>query len=434
MKAYLKYLGILVVGVLVLGGGNARGETLQDAVNYLLQSNPEVRAISWNRLARDQEVREAQSGYWPTLDVRSGIGIEEQYEPFREEVRPNSTVAGLRYNLYHFGTTQHEVERQRARVRSAAYRLQGTSENVALVASRFYLNVLRQLELYDLAAENLTNHERIYDQAKLRAGSGVGSKADLDQVMGRLSLAQSNVVVAKQNLIDAETDYQAVIGHLPEDLVKPDPVDSAIPASMEEAEHLALAEYPLLKSARADYEARQEQHTVAKRAVYPSLDVAVDYKWEDDVDIVGWQEELVATGYVSFNIFRGFYDDARVKQTRHEVCEAWEIMNNARRETVQSIRLSWEAYETAHAHIAHLEDYVDSTGMTVEAFRQQWSIGRRTMFDVLDIEAEYITAKRELLNARYDEMYAQFRILSGIGKFVHTLGLEWPAESRIETN
>ena len=71
MKAYLKYLGILVVGVLVLGGGNARGETLQDAVNYLLQSNPEVRAISWNRLARDQEVREAQSGYWPTLDVRN---------------------------------------------------------------------------------------------------------------------------------------------------------------------------------------------------------------------------------------------------------------------------------------------------------------------------------------------------------------------------
>jgi len=56
------------------------------------------------------------------------------------------------------------------------------------------------------------------------------------------------------------------------------------------------------------------------------------------------------------------------------------------------------------------------------------------MFDVLDIEAEYITAKEDFVNAQYDEMYSQFRILSGIGKLVDTLGLEYPEEGRIETN
>jgi len=77
---------------------------------------------------------------------------------------------------------------------------------------------------------------------------------------------------------------------------------------------------------------------------------------------------------------------------------------------------------------------VASTGATAEAFDKQWSIGRRTMFDVLDIQAEYITAKEDLTNARYDEVYSQFRVLSGIGKLTHTLELEWPEESRIETN
>jgi adhesin transport system outer membrane protein len=296
------------------------------------------------------------------------------------------------------------------------------------------LNVLRRLELYDLAVENLTNHERIYDQVSLRSGSGVDSKADLDQVTGRLSLAESNVVVAKQNVIDAETDYQAVIGHLPEDLTKPAAVDSAIPGSMEEAQQLALADYPILKSARADYEARESQHTVAKRAAYPSLDVALDYKWENDVEIVGYQEEFLATGIVSFNVFRGWWDDARIKETRHQICEAWEIMNNTRRQTVQSIRLSWESYIAARDNIIHLEEYVGSTGATAEAFAKQWSIGRRTMFDVLDIQAEYITAKEDFVNARYDEMYSQFRILSGIGQLVNTLGLAYPEEGRIETN
>lgn len=433
MNGYLKYLGILIVGVLILGTSSAQGETLQDAISYILQSNPEIRAISWNRMARDEEVRQAKAGYFPMIDISAGAGIQEQYEPFEDTTHPRSTILSLRQNVFHFGATKFEVDRQEARVRSAAYRLQGTSENIALQASRFYLNVLRHLELYEVAKENLTNHERIYDQIKLRSVSGVDSKADLDQVMGRLALARSNIVVAKANIADAETDYQAVIGHLPENLIKPEPVDSAIPVSMEEAQQLALENYPIVKSAQADYEAREFQHEVAKSNVYPSFDVAVDYKWEDDVDIVGYEEELVATGMVSFNIFRGFWDDARVTETRHLICEAWEILNNTRRQTVQSIRLSWEAYEAAQDNITHLEDYVKSTGLTAEAFVKQWSIGRRTMFDVLDTQAEYLNAKADLVNAQYDKMYAQFRILSGMGQLANALGLEWPEESRVET-
>ncbi len=432
MKISLKYLGVFVAAVLVLGSGTAQAETLQDAINYMLQTNPEIRAISWNRQARDEEVRQAKSGYFPSLDVTAGTGYQEQYEPFDDTTYPNSTVLSLRQNVFHFGATKFEVDRQKSRVRSAAYRLQGTAENVALQASRVYLNVLRHLELYDVAKENLANHERIYDQIELRSVSGVDSKADLDQVMGRLALARSNIVVAQANIVDAETDYQAVIGRLPENLLRPEPVDSAIPATMEEAEQLALADYPVVKSAQADYEAREAQHEVAKRSVYPSFDVALDYKWEDDVDIVGYEEEFVATGMVSFNIFRGWWDVARVAETRHLICEAWEILNNTRRQTVQSIRLSWEAYEAAQDNITHLEEYVKSTGLTAEAFVKQWSIGRRTMFDVLDTQAEYLNAKADLVNARYDKMFAQYRILSGVGKLVPTLGLEWPEESLIE--
>jgi hypothetical protein len=54
------------------------------------------------------------------------------------------------------------------------------------------------------------------------------------------------------------------------------------------------------------------------------------------------------------------------------------------------------------------------------------------MFDVLDLEAELINAKIDLVNAQYDRTYAQYRILSRMGRLVHTLGLQWPSESRVE--
>jgi adhesin transport system outer membrane protein len=82
--------------------------------------------------------------------------------------------------------------------------------------------------------------------------------------------------------------------------------------------------------------------------------------------------------------------------------------------------------------IKNLQDYVKSTGATAEAFSKQWNIGRRTMFDVLDIEAELVNAKIDLLNTQYDNIYAQYRILANMGQLVHTLGLQWPKESVVE--
>jgi adhesin transport system outer membrane protein len=434
MKFSLKYISI-AAGILLLGSGSAGAETLQDAVKHMLQTNPEIKAISYNRLAKDQQVIQAEGGYYPTLDFYHSNGIDYQKDylsNFTEKTRPKSTVLSLRQNLFQFGVTDSEVSRLEATVRSEAYLLQGTSENLALKASSVYLNVLSNLELYELAKENLINHERIYDQMKLRATTGVDRKADLDQVSGRLALAQSNIVVTQTNLADAKTDYQSVIGRLPEDLTKPSPVNADIPVSMEEAEQVALKNYPIIKSAQADLEAREAQHEVARRINYPKLDAAMDYKWETDVQYPHRTEDFIATAVVSVNIFNGFQNKARIEETLQAVNEAKEILNNTKRQTAQSIRLSWEAYKTAQDRVTYLEEYVKATGLTAEAFEKQWTIGRRTMFDVLDVQAENINAKSSLVKAKYDKIYAEYRVLSGMGKLAQALGLQWPAESRLE--
>lgn len=438
MKSFSKLLVVVGVGILLLGSGNALGETLEEAIRHVLQTNPDIRAVAYNRLARDQEVIQARGGYFPTLDASVSYGkdiIKDASPPLatdRVTTEPKSTVLSLRQNVFHFGTTQSEIRRQEARVQSEAYLLQGTSENVALQASRVYLNLLRNMELYELAKENLLNHERISDQMKLRSTSGVDRKADLDQVMGRLALAQSNVVVTNANITDGKTDYQAVIGHLPENLVKVAPMDSTIPAAMDEAEQVALKNHPILKSALADLEARRAQYETAKRVNYPSLDVAMDYKWQEDVDYPDTYEELMASAVVRFNIFNGFRNKGRIAETLHLINEAKEILNSAQRQVVQSIRLSWEAYMAAKERVTHLEEYVKATGATTAAFAEQWNIGRRTMFDVLDTQAEYITAKSDLVKANYDKLYAEYRVLSGMGKLIDTMGLHMPDESVVE--
>lgn len=432
MKLTVRYLGALTLGALIAGTGYVHAETLQDAVHYMLQTNPDVKSIAYNRLARGEEVKQARAGYLPSLDISYGAGIADQNNPFDDTSYPQSTVLSLRQNVFRGFADQYEVERQTARVNSSAYLLQGRSENIALVTSRVYLNYLRQLELLELAKENLTIHQRIHDQIKLRSESGIDRKADLDQVMGRLSLAESSLVIAEANVADAQTDYQFVVGRIPEHLVKPQPVDAFIPALLEEAQQLAVKNYPILKSAQADVQAREAQYVVAKSNYYPKLDIVVDQKWEEDVDIPGYEEELRATAVARFNIFNGFSDKARIAETCYLIKEAREIQKNTERQIIESIRLSWMAHQASQNSIVYLQNYVKSTGATAEAFSKQWNIGRRSMFDVLDIEAELVNAKIDLVNAQYDKLYAQYRILNGMGQLVHTMGLQWPVESKVE--
>ena len=420
-------------GLFLLAGSPIRSETLTEAIAETINSNPEVKALGFNRLARNQEVVQARSGYLPTLDFVAGAGVEDVQQPQNDTFNPREVKLSLRQNVFAGFSTMNEVDRQNARVRSMAYSLQGTSENIALKTAKAYLDVLRAEELKALAEQNLLNHQRIGDQINLRSESGVGTQVDGDQVQGRLALAQSNVVVTQTNLNDAMSNYQSVVGHLPVNLVKPAAPESGIPASLEEAEKWAVESHPTLKSAQADLEARNEQNAVAKSPFMPIVDVEVDQHWDDDIDGVdGRQESTVAMVRLRYNLFNGLKDKGRKSETRELIEEAREIKNNTNRQVVESIRLSWESYQSVLDRMQYLEKHVESTDATESAFVKQFDLGKRTLLDVLDTEAEAVDAKRDLINATYDGLYAQYRILNGMGGLVHSFGLKWPVESNVD--
>jgi adhesin transport system outer membrane protein len=223
------------------------------------------------------------------------------------------------------------------------------------------------------------------------------------------------------------------VGHLPEDLQKPAPVpDSLMPTSLEEAEKLAVKQHPTLKSAGADLDARQKQHEVAKAPYLPVIDLELDQNWEEDFDTEGSEDSLVAMVKLRYNLFRGFHDQARRAETTELISEAREIKNSTHRQVVEAMRLSWMAHQAVKDRIKYLEQRVASTVETADAYTQQFNIGKRTLLDVLDTEAEVIDAKRALVEARADGSFAQYRILNGLGKLVKSFDLEWPEESQVE--
>lgn len=412
----------------------ASGQPLKEVVEKTIASNPDILVEITERQAREQEFFGAEGGYLPSVDVTARYGREESNNSStqftdRWLTRREFGVAA-RQMIFDGFRTPSEVNRQKSRVNSASHRVFSASENTAARTVEVYLEVLRMQGLLEFANESLTVHERIFDQIKLRTESGVGRSADLAQIEARVALARTNVVTDETNLRDAETNYLRVVGELPKELSAPDLQKDVLPGSIEEAVDLAVTNHPVLNIAAADIEAAKAQHETAKANNYPQIDLVVGRTWNDDLDGVrGRNEDITAMIELRYNLFNGGRDLARTQQTAYLINQAKELRNRVYRQVVESIRLSWMAYQTAERQHEFLNAQILETEKTREAYLQQFNIGQRTLLDLLNTENELLDAKRSELNSRYDGMFAYFRVLQGMGKLLENLEIAAPEAS-----
>lgn len=127
-----------------------------------------------------------------------------------------------------------------------------------------------------------------------------------------------------------------------------------------------------------------------------------------------------------WNLFNGWRDDARKRQTAHLINEAKSIRDNTRREVDESLALSWNAYKALDSQIPYLKQHVDASQETRDAYDKQFGLGKRTLLDLLDSENELFQARRAHTEARNKRLFAQYRILAGIGALMPTLKVGVP--------
>jgi len=429
---------------LILGLSTAvSASTLQEAVDITIKTHPDILAASNERNAVAEEVNQALAGYRPTIDLAVGTGWESSDNPTsratyghkNKHMNRDEASIQLRQMIFDGMATKSEVARQKARTESRAYGVFGASENTALEAANAYIDVLRVQKLVDLAATNFEAHERTHDQIKLRSDRGVGRKADLDQSQGRLALARANLIAEQSNLRDAETNYLRVVGVAPESLSDPESPSSLIPATLDEAIAQALGNHPTLKSAEADVESAHAQYDTAQSPFYPRIDLELGATANNDLDGVdGHNNDVTAMIRLRYNLLNGGKDSARSEETAHLINQAAEIRNNTHRQVEQSVRLSWNALQTVNNQINYFEQYVDSSEKSRDAYQQQFSLGQRTLLDLLDSENEVFTARQNLVNARYDQLYAMYRILNSMGALLEGLQVGLPDAAKIASN
>ena len=432
----LKYCALMVTSALAVSAP-VSAETLEEVIRQAVSSNPDVLERIYTRLSVDEEVRQAKANYYPTVDLNAGIGRERSdnlqtraagYD-WRSLTRREAGLT-LRQPLYAGGATTHEVGRQTERTNSRAYTLHAMAEQVALRTAEVYIDVLMRQELVKLAQEYLQVHEKNYSQVTSRSISGVGRGVDVDQSRSRLLLAKSNLMAEESNLREAEINYFRVVNAAPRNLESPRAPIDEIPPTMREAVKQAIDGHPTLKAAAADIEASKEQYATAKAPHLPRLDLELEANRNNNIaGAEGENNNLAAMLRMRYNLFAGGKDKARRGQTLHQIDEAREVRNHTCRQVVESMRLSWNSFKTFDAQLVYLRQRVEAAQSARDSYRSQFTLGQRSLLDLLDSENEVFTAQQALIAGENDRLFSTYRVAAGEGMMLKVVGVALPPEA-----
>jgi len=413
----------------------ALAQSLQEVVDHTIKTNPDVMIDAYRKLALDTKIDQAQANYQPKIDLNLGWGRERSENistrPGSSTLTRGESSLTLSQMLYDGYATKSQVELAQSQADSAAYRLADTSERTALRVVEIYLDVLRRQELLLLTQKNLDIHEKVFQQIKLRADSGIGRKVDLEQASSRFSLAQANLASAEANLRESNIQFQKVTGNMPAELDNP----LAFPCEMhaqtlDDAIKLAMQNNPAFKSQAAGFDAAQANERLAQSALKPKLGLDAGAGFNNNLDGIDYKNnEAYAMARLKYNVYRGGADSARVKETGFQNEEAMSQVELAKRRIEESTRLSWSTLEVTQKRLPILKSRVKAAELTRDGYAKEFNIGQRTLLDLLDSENELYSAQSEYINGRYLERFSNYRLMADMGNLLATLGVAPREES-----
>ena len=415
--------------------------SLSQAISSGVMTNPEYGVVAATRRATDEELEQAKGLYLPSIDFSADTGYEYTKNQVTKDFVNNEEDENLwRYEagltltqlLFDGFETKYENERQKNRIQSSAHRVRETAELVGLSIVESFLEVIRQRELLGITRENVSEHVAIMAMIQDGVDAGRSTQADLEQIKARLASARAQESTIRQQLRIAESNFRREVGDDPRDLVLPAIPVNALTVNVEEEVKVAITQSPTLDIFEADTRVAYAEYKGTGSTLYPQLDLQLNARQGEDLGgIEGRNRSASALLVADWNLYRGGSDVARVREFTHRYQVAKERRADTARAIEDDVRQTWARMVSAGERAREFASQAAANIEVVRAYKDQFSLDRRTLLDVLDAQNELFVSRSNTINAEFLEMFSVFRLLGLKGQLLPTLGVTYPRESAL---
>ena len=424
----MKKLLPILIGLSLSGFSTlSQAENLMQVYQQARLSNPELRKSAADRDAAFEKINEARSPLLPQL----GLGADYTYSNgYRDAngVNSNATSASLQLTQTLFDMSKWRaltLQEKSAGIQDVTY--QTDQQTLILNTATAYFNVLNAIDVLSYTQAQKDAVYRQLDQTTQRFNVGLVAITDVQNARSQYDTVLANEVTARNNLDNAVEQLRQVTGNYYPELASLN-VDGfktnkpqAVNALLKEAESRNLS----LLQARLSQDLAREQIRLAQDGHLPTLGLTASTGVSDTsyngskTNTSQYDDSNMGQNKIGLNfslpLYQGGMVNSQVKQAQYNFVGASEQLESAHRSVVQTVRSSFNNINASISSINAYKQAVVSAQSSLDAMEAGYSVGTRTIVDVLDATTTLYNAKQQLANARYTYLINQLNVKSALG-------------------
>jgi outer membrane protein len=429
-------LAILLVAATtnIVTAGAASAETIEAALAYAYQNNPQLDAFRAQVRAIDEGVPQALSGYRPKASLGVGVGMQTLSTTTREvssstplgspatyftqsgHNTPQSYGATITQNVFNGFATSNKTRQAEALVMAARESLRVTEQTVLQSAATAYMNVLRDTAILDLQIRNREVLEEQLRQTRFRMQAGNVTATDVSQAESRLNVARTQAYAAEANLAGSKAAYRQVIGLDPGNLSPASTVDRFTPTHVSDAIARGTTVNPAVTAAQFNVDAAVLQTKIAESSLYPTLNIvgSAQKNFESTMDIFQSFSASIG-GQLTVPLYQGGAEYSLIRQAKETQGQKRTELAVARDQVRATVLQAWAQVEAAKKSIESTRAQVKSAEAALNGVRDEARLGQRTTLDVLNAQQELVNARIAAVSAERDRVVNSYALLAAIG-------------------
>jgi outer membrane protein len=410
--------------------GPAAGEDLLQIYREAQKSDPQLAAARASWEATQERVPQARAGLLPSVSA-SGAANVNTYD-FHADIDPNQD---FNRGYYQYGLTVSAsqplyrpqnvalYDQAKQQVTQSDYTLVIAQQDLIVRTAVAYFDVLLAEFNVELAAQQKLAVAEQLAQAKRNFEVGTATITDTNEAQAKYDQIVATEILALNDLDRRRTALRAIIGRFPRSLTRvgrgfdPDPPR---PNTIDYWVDKAVTDNMTVRFQQANYEIAALEVERAKAGHYPTLDLVASYGGQTSnggVSIGVRSNSLQGLVGVQLNIpiYTGGFVNSRVRETIALQDKARQDLETARRFAISNAQDGFSGVNSAVASVKANEQAVQSAEVALQSNKVGQEVGIRTNLDVLNVQQNVFSARRDLANAYFTYLLAVLRLKAAVG-------------------
>jgi outer membrane protein len=408
----------------------AAGEDLMQIYREAQHADPGIAAAKASWDAAQEKAPQARAGLLPNVSATAGGNLYNYDATFKSD-----PPVDINRNFHQYTGTisasqplfryQNSVfyDQAKQQVTQADYVLAVAQQDLIVRVAVAYFDVLLAEFNIELAQSQKKAVSEQLAQAKRNFEVGVATITDTNEAQAKYDAIVAQEITTRNEYDNRVTALRAIIGRYPRELKKLGAGYEPAPPEPNSADYWvdrALKENLNVRIAAANLEIAKLEVDRARGGHYPTLDLVGSYTAQGaNAAVTATTASDQRTGTVGLlltvPIYQGGFVDSRVREATALLEKSRQDLEGARRAALFQAQTGFSGVASAAASVKAFEQAVVSAESALASNILGQEVGVRTSLDVLNVQQNVYSTRRDLAQAYFGYIVGVLRLKSAVG-------------------